>query len=243
MVSAGTLGTVLPLTASHEGAGTVVAVGSFVTGFQKGDRVLAGLIYNRCQHCTACLGPENGHQYCQKAEGALGIRRDGSFAEYEIIDSREACILPPNLSFVSAAPLACAGSTVWKGIQRANLSPGQWLAIVGSGGGLGHLALQFAKALGLKTIGIDARDEALELGRQVGADVTIDARQETAKVIGEVIKGTEGVRADATLNLSNADSVAGLSCAVTKNHGVMIQIAQVGRSEHILSSKLTYIGF
>jgi propanol-preferring alcohol dehydrogenase len=105
------------------------------------------------------------------------------------------------------------------------------------------LALQFAKALGLKTIGIDARDEALELGRQVGADVTIDARQETAKVIGEVIKGTEGVRADATLNLSNADSAAGLSCAVTKNHGVMIQIAQVGRSEHILSSKLTYIGF
>jgi propanol-preferring alcohol dehydrogenase len=202
MVSAGALGSTLPLTASHEGAGTLVAVGSSVTGFQKGDRVLAGLIYNRCQHCTACLGPENGHQYCQKAEGALGIRRDSAFAEYEIIDSREACILPPNLSFVSAAPLACAGSTVRTGIQRANLSPGQWIAIVGSGGGLGHLALQFAKALGLKTIGIDAR-------------------QETAKVIEEVMEATEGVRADATLNLSNADSAAGLSCAVTKNHGII----------------------
>jgi propanol-preferring alcohol dehydrogenase len=207
------------------------------------DRVLAGLIYNRCQHCTASLGPENGHQYCQKAEGALGIRRDGSFAEYEIIDSREACIFPPNLSFVSTAPLACARSTVWTGVQRASLSPGQWIAIVGSGGGLVHLALQFAKALGLKAIGIDVREETLEVSRQVGADVTLDARQETVKVIGEVIKATEGVRADATLNLSNADSVAGLSCAVTKNHGVMIQIAQVSRSEHILSSKLTYIGF
>jgi propanol-preferring alcohol dehydrogenase len=239
MVSAGALGSALPLTASHEDAGTVVAVGSSVTGFQKGDRVLAGLIYNRCQHCTACLGPENSHQYCQKTEGALGIRRDGSFAEYEIIDSREACILPPNLSFVSAAPLACAGSTVWTGIQRANLSPGQWIAIVGSGGGLGHLAIQFAKALGLKTIGIDARDEALELSRQVGCDITIDARQETAKFIENVITATEGVRADATLNLSSADSAAGLSCAVTKNHGLMIQIAQVGRKYVILSSKLT----
>jgi len=85
MISAGALCSTLPLTASHEGAGTVVTVGSSVTGFQKGDRVLAGLIYNRCQHCTACLGPENGHQYCQKAEGALGIRRDGSFAEYEML--------------------------------------------------------------------------------------------------------------------------------------------------------------
>jgi len=226
MVSAGLMGSKLPVTGSHEGAGTVVALGSSVTDFQKGDRVLASLMYNRCGSCSVCLGPANMIQYCPKRESALGISRDGAFAEYEIIDSRETCLLPKELSFVNAAPLACAGCTVWTGIVRTGLREGQWLAIVGSGGGLGHLAVQFAKARGLRVIGVDARDEGLALSRECGADATIDVRWGLGRVVQEVRNIVGGERADATLNLSDADAAAGVATAVTRDHGRMIQIAQ-----------------
>lgn len=227
MVSAGLLGSSLPMTASHERARTVVAIGSTVTGFKSGHRLLADPMYNRCGSCKYCATPESGNQYCLKVERAVGIRKDGYFAEYVIVDSREACVLPSNLSFESASPLACAGATVWTGFERAKLVPGQWDAIVGSGGGLGHLGVQFANGLGLKVIGIDARDEGLELTRQCGADVTIDARQGALKIVEEVVKATDNERADATLNLSDANSAAGIPTAATKNHGLMVQIAQV----------------
>lgn len=79
------------------------------------------------------------------------------FAEYVVVDAREANLLPGNLSFQSAAPLACAGTTIWSGIVRAELKPGEWLAIVDAGGGLGHLGVQMAKAQGLNVIGIDTQ--------------------------------------------------------------------------------------
>lgn len=101
------------------------------------------------------------------------------------------------------------------------------MGIVGSGGGLGHLGVQFAKALGLKVVGIDARDEGLELSKEAGADVVIDARQGKEKVVEEVKKVTGGEGVDATINVSDAQSAAGLACAITKMHAKMIQIAQV----------------
>lgn len=114
MVTAGIMGTPLPCIASHEGAGTVVAAGSSVSGFKPGDRVLGSLTYHRCGVCNDCIGPEQDQQYCAHTEGFLGVIRDGSFAEYQVIDGRECNLLPDNLSFESAAPLACAGITVCK---------------------------------------------------------------------------------------------------------------------------------
>jgi propanol-preferring alcohol dehydrogenase len=110
MVTDGIMGTKLPCIASHEGAGTVVKVGSAIKEFSIGDRILCSLTYHRCHECVDCQGPEP--QYCQRLEGNLGVTLDGSFAEYELVDGRECCLLPDNLSFVSAAPLACAGNTV-----------------------------------------------------------------------------------------------------------------------------------
>lgn len=120
MVSEGIMGTKLPSTASHEGAGTVVKVGSAIKEFTVGDRVLVNLAYHRCRDCADCKGPEKDTQYCTNAQGVLGVTRDGSFAEYELVDGRECCKLPDNLSFQSAAPLACAGTTVCK------LKPNDW---------------------------------------------------------------------------------------------------------------------
>ncbi len=146
MVSAGLMGTKLPCIGSHEGAGTVVQLGSSVTDLEKGDRVMAGLPRNRCGHCADCLGDENYRHYCPNLAGHVGVTLDGAFAEYMIVDGRESSKIPDEVSFETAAPLACAGCTIWRGILQTELKKGETVAIVGAGGGLGHLGCQFAKA-------------------------------------------------------------------------------------------------
>ncbi|TVY57065.1 alcohol dehydrogenase, partial [Lachnellula cervina] len=229
MVLDGIMGTKLPCIASHEGSGTVVKVGSAIQEFHIGDRILCSLCYHRCGICADCIGPEEDSQYCRNVGGHLGVTRDGSFAEYEVVDGRECCLLPDNVSFQSAAPLACAGITIWGGIaraQRAGLKAGEAIAIVGGGGGLGHLGVQFAKALGFHVIAIDARSEGLRLAQESGADATIDARKGKEMVVEEVKQITGGQGAEVTLNVSDHETAAALGAAITKMHGLLVQIAQ-----------------
>lgn len=158
-------------------------------------------------------------------EGHCGVHRNGFFAEYALCDARSTTILPNKISFLSAAPLACAGRTVWRGVEQAGLAAGQWLAIVGSGGGLGHLGVQFAKKKGLKVVGIDARDDGLAITEAMGADVVVDARKGKDEVVKAVLQAC-GSGADATVTLADAPSAAALGCAVTRMHGTMVQVAQ-----------------
>ena len=134
------------------------------------------------------------------------------------------------VTFETAAPMGCAGVTIWASLLRADLKAGETVALVGAGGGTGHLECQFGRAPGLQVIGIDARDEALDLAREAGASLVIDARHGNEKVVEEVNKVTDGQGADATINISDASSAAGLACANIKMNGYMIQIAQVGSS-------------
>ncbi|KAF2710439.1 GroES-like protein [Pleomassaria siparia CBS 279.74] len=226
MVQEGILGTKLPCTGSHEGAGTVVALGSDVKGFEVGDRVMAGLMYHVCGTCSDCLGPENYSQYCKRFGAYLGVTENGFFAEYARCDSTQTAKLPDKVTFETAAPLACAGCTIWRGITLSDLKKGEWIAIVGSGGGLGHLGVQFAKALGLNVIGVDARDEGLELTKSGGADLAVDARIGHDKVVEEVKKVTNDEGVPVTVNVSDADKAIATACAITKAHGTVIQIAQ-----------------
>lgn len=230
MVQNGVFGAPLPQTASHEGAGTVVAIGGAdaeKAGFKVGDRVMCGLPLHPCGSCGDCLGPEHQTQYCGNlGKGHIGVTTDGAFAEYVVVDSRSTTPLPDSVTFESAAPLACAGRTIWRGVLQTGLKAGEWVCLVGSGGGLGHLGCQFAKALGLHIIGIDARDEGLALTKEYGADIIVDARKGKEEAVKEVHKVTNGMGADATINISDAPEAAALACAVTKMHGTMVQIAQ-----------------
>ncbi len=100
-------GSRLPMTAFHEGAGTVAAVGAGVTAFRPGDRVMCGLPLRPCGACDDCAGPDEGHrQYCVRAEGHVGVRVDGCLAEYVRVNERFTTLLPDQVSFLSAAPLA-----------------------------------------------------------------------------------------------------------------------------------------
>ena len=168
MVSEGVMGRKIPCIGFHEGAGTVVHLGSAVTEFKNGDRVMAGLPRNRCDHCSDCPGEENYQQYCPNLAGHVGVTLDWAFAEYMIVDGRESSKIPDDVSFETAAPLACAGCTVWRGVLQTELQKGETVSIIGAGGGLGHLGCHFAKAMGLMVVSIDAREEGLTLARESG---------------------------------------------------------------------------
>lgn len=159
-----------------------------------------------------------------------GVTRNGCFADYVVVDARTSAPLPDNVSFETAAPMACAGCTIYKGVIQADCGPGEWLAIVGSGGGLGHLGIQFAKAKGIKVIGVDAREEGLALSKEVGADAVLDARigdDKLAEEVGKVTGGEGGAAgAKATLVVSDAMAAAATSCKITRMHGTIVQIAQ-----------------
>ena len=166
-------------------------------------------------------------QYCPNVEGMLGVFKvDGAFADYHVADSRTTCHIPDDVSLADAAPLACAGVTVYRSMIIAGTKKGEWLAFVGAGGGLGHLGIQMAKSQGIKVIAIDARDEALVLCKKAGAEHVFDARKGKEEVAKQIQELTGGEGADATINLSEHETAAPLGCAITKMHGNMVQIAQ-----------------
>ena len=218
----------LPVTASHEGTGTVVATGTSVTRFKPGDRVLAGQTFGRCGDCEICNGPENFRHYCENRDVMMSVGgRNGAFQEYLVVDAREASPIPEKMSFATAAPLACAGMTVWRAIKQTELKSGQWLGIVGSGGGLGHLGIQFAKKVfGLKVVAVDARDEGIGLSQESGADVVLDARKGKDIVVEETKKAT-GKGVDAVIELSGHPTAAEMGAAITRQHGTFVQVAVV----------------
>lgn len=226
MVQKGVFKPPLPCTASHEGAGTVVAVGSDVKHLKVGQRIMCGIPYHPCRVCPDCTGPENQTQYCSSLEKHNGVLGDGFFAEYAAVDAFNATPLPDKVSFESAAPLACAGRTIWRAVDTTGLKAGEWIALVGSGGGLGHIGIQFAKGRGLNVIGVDARDDGLELSKILGADVVLDARQGKRDLVKQVQAVTGGRGADSTVVISDHNDAAAIGCAITKMHGDVIQIAQ-----------------
>lgn len=235
-----------PVTASHEGTGVVVATGPAVTRFQIGDRIMAGQTFDRCGECEDCRGPESYRHYCSHQGAMMSTERNGAFQEYLIVDARQACRIPDEMSFLTAAPLACAGITVWRGILEAGLTAGQWIGIVGSGGGLGHLGIQFARAKGLKIVGVDAREDGLALSRDMGANIVLDARMGKEKLVQETLKATGGRGVDATVNLSGAKSAAATGCAITRKHGTMVYIPVVsstGLQESVTAANGAPAGF
>ncbi|KAH8898595.1 GroES-like protein [Thozetella sp. PMI_491] len=218
--------TPFPCTGSHEGSGTIVAVGRDVSGLTIGDRVMGGMLSRPCGNCFDCTGPETNRQYCTSMEGYPGVSCDGFFAEYVRCDARHTVKLPPQVSLIEASPFACAGRTVWRALQLTGLTEGQTVAIIGCGGGLGHLAVRIAKALKLKIIGVDNRDEALSLAKSCGVDVLLDARDDKTALVSAARAATGGFGADCTISLSFARESPALACAITKMHATVIQVAE-----------------
>jgi propanol-preferring alcohol dehydrogenase len=162
----------LPFIPGHEAIGLVAAVGAGVVMVKEGDRVGMPWLHSACGRCEYCLAA--WETVCPKAQFG-GYTRNGGFAEYVLVDPNYVAHVPAGLAAVNAAPLICAGVTTYKGIKVTEARHGQWIAISGVGG-LGHLAIQYAKAMGLLICAVDIDDGKLAHAKRLGADLTIDAK-------------------------------------------------------------------
>ncbi|MGC5327145.1 alcohol dehydrogenase AdhP [Brevibacillus sp. SYSU BS000544] len=161
----------LPLIPGHEGVGVVVEVAEGVKNIKVGDRVGIPWLYSACGECEYCL---TGWETLCKDQLNAGYSVDGGYAEYCKAPAAYVCKIPDNLSYEEVAPIFCAGVTTYKALKVSETKPGDWVAIYGIGG-LGHVALQYAKAMGLNVVAVDIHQEKLELATRLGADLTVNA--------------------------------------------------------------------
>ena len=161
----------LPFTPGHEGIGLVSALGAGVKNIREGDRVGVPWLYSACGHCEYCLTA--WETVCADAQFG-GYTRNGGFAEYIIADPAYVARIPNGLAARQAAPLICAGITTYKGIKQAEVKAGEWLVVSGAGG-LGHLAIQYGKAMGLQVCAVDVDDGKLAHATRLGADIVVNA--------------------------------------------------------------------
>ncbi|MGE4481012.1 alcohol dehydrogenase AdhP [Acidocella sp.] len=179
-----------PFIPGHEGVGHVVGVGQGVKHVKEGDRVGVPWLYSACGHCAHCLG--GWETLCEEQQNT-GYSVNGGFAEYVVADPNFVGHLPDNVSFTEIAPILCAGVTVYKGLKVTDTKPDDWVVISGIGG-LGHLAVQYAKAMGRNVIAVDIDDEKLDLAKSLGASLAVNAKlEDPAAFVKREVGGAYGV--------------------------------------------------
>ncbi|KKB37379.1 Alcohol dehydrogenase [Bacillus thermotolerans] len=178
----------LPLIPGHEGVGIVEEVGEGVTLLKVGDRVGIPWLYSACGECEYCL--KGQETLCPNQENG-GYSVDGGYAEYCLAAADYVPKIPEGLDPVEAAPILCAGVTTYKALKVSGAKPGDWVAIYGIGG-LGHVALQYAKAMGFNVIAVDIADEKLELAKSLGADEAVNGmKEDPVQAIQNLVGGVQ----------------------------------------------------
>jgi propanol-preferring alcohol dehydrogenase len=179
-----------PFIPGHEGAGVVVALGPGVNQLKEGDRVGIAWLHSACGYCEFCV---SGWETLCKAQQNSGYSVNGSFAQFSLAQADFLGRIPDQLSFVDAGPILCAGVTTYKGLKETDARPGEWVVISGVGG-LGHIAIQYATAMGFHVAAVDVGKEKLDLARKLGAQIAVDARvEDPARQIQDEIGGAHGV--------------------------------------------------
>ncbi len=163
----------LPLIPGHEVTGHVAARGAYVRGLKDGDVVGVPWMWSACGACEHCLAGDES--ICAAGE-STGYSKPGGYAEYITAPAAFVGRLPGKADLIGLAPVLCAGVTVYRGLKRTMARPGQCVAVFGIGG-LGHLAVQYAKAMGLRVAAIDVADDKLRLASSLGADTVVNAKK------------------------------------------------------------------
>jgi 2-desacetyl-2-hydroxyethyl bacteriochlorophyllide A dehydrogenase len=170
-----------PIVAGHEPVGEIVEVGAGVNGLRRGDRVGVSWVQRGCGRCRACQ--QRKPQFCQNQQSWMTI--GGANGELMLAFAEGCTLLPQGLSAQEAAPVFCAGFTVFSGIRATDVRPGERLAVLGIGG-LGHLALQYAKALGLETVAVTNSENKRKEAQEMGADHVVLTGSDAGKALMEI---------------------------------------------------------
>jgi len=194
-----------PLILGHEIAGRVAERGANVSDLKIGDRVGIPWIYWTCGECEFCR--EGNENLCAKQK-ITGVSEDGGYAEFVKAPAAHATRIPEGLTAVEAAPLFCAGVTVYRALKQARITPGQRLAVFGVGG-LGHLAVQIGRELGAEVTAVDVSEEKLALAKSLGATSALNVATEN---VAKELRKRGGVHVALVASAAKAAYDAAFAC-------------------------------
>lgn len=215
-----------PLIPGHEGIGKVVALGEGCTRLKIGDRVALAWLHDACGYCEFCL---TGRETLCPNQNMSAYTKDGSYAEYAIGHEDYVGLVPEKLDIVTGAPIVCAGVTTYKSLKQTKAKAGNFVAVIGVGG-LGQMAIQYAKAMGLRPIGVDLQDEKCELALKSGAEYAFNSAKDP-KFIEKIIEVTGG-GVHAVVNTSVHPSAAEQGMDMLRRGGRQILVGLPAKDKH-----------
>ncbi|MBO9127969.1 MULTISPECIES: alcohol dehydrogenase catalytic domain-containing protein [unclassified Rhizobium] len=195
-----------PRVPGHEVVGKIESLGAGVEGWNVGQRVGVGFLAGSCGHCSEC---RSGHLVNCKNQEFTGVHHDGGYAEWMVAKASGLMSIPDDLTDVEAAPLLCAGLTTFSALRNSGAKAGDVVAIIGIGG-LGHLAVQYARGMGFEVVAIGRGPAVGELAIKLGAHHYIDSTVEPVADALQRLGGADLVLATASGGKGVADSVNGL---------------------------------
>ncbi|PAV17267.1 mannitol-1-phosphate dehydrogenase MPDH1 [Pyrrhoderma noxium] len=218
----------MDLIGGHEGIGTVVAIAANTPSnklIKVGSRVGLKFLATACFNCDLCLKGFEGH--CSKFE-SHGNSLDGTFCEYAVGYVDAVTPIPDEISDAEAAAIMCAGVTVYSALAQSGLHIGEWVVIPGAGGGLGHLALQYALAMGLRVVAIDTGASKRDLCLSLGASTFLDF-QTSSNLVQDVQSITKGGAQAVLVAAGGSLNIKGIFLGNRKHAIEAVQIAATGK--------------
>ncbi len=206
----------LPFVPGHEGVGIVEAAGDLVRNARVGQRVAIAWLAEACGRCDHCV---SGWETLCTEQRNSGYSVDGAYAEYALAHGDYVVPVPDGIDSLDAAPLTCAGVTTYKALKVSGARPGTRVLVSGIGG-LGHLALQYARIFGAETVAVDVTDDKLALARELGADHVIDARIQDVAAEVQALGG-----ADAAIALAVSNDSFRAAYGALRRGGTLVLVA------------------
>ncbi|GAA4991853.1 alcohol dehydrogenase AdhP [Kitasatospora paranensis] len=205
-----------PFVPGHEGVGVVEQVGDQVRHVHVGERVAIPWLADACGRCDHCV---TGWETLCLQQHNSGYSVDGAYAQYALAHGDYVVPVPDGIDPMDAAPLSCAGVTTYKAVKIGGARPGSRVLVSGIGG-LGHLALQYARIFGAETVAVDVTDAKLDLARELGADHVVDARTQDVAAEVQRLGG-----ADAAISLAVSNESFTAAYGALRRGGVLVLVA------------------
>ncbi|KAF7375305.1 PKS-ER domain-containing protein [Mycena sanguinolenta] len=217
-----------PLVGGHEGVGEIVAIGNNTSHspVKVGDRVGIKWLADSCLNCEQCR--KGREQNCLEAK-LSGFTVDGTFQQYAVSYVNHVTPIPEGFDSNAAASILCAGVTVYRAIKYSQTSPGDWIVLPGAGGGLGHLAIQYAKVAGLQVIAVDTGADKKKLCLELGADKWIDF-QESKDIVADIKAITGGLGAHSALVTAASSSGYKQAIEYLRGGGTLMAVGLPGKA-------------